>query len=63
MTRYIVRQYPPLGERYPPDAFDQVIGTEITVAIGKKVFGTMFDTGKSAAEIIAAENLGGQVDE
>jgi aspartyl-tRNA(Asn)/glutamyl-tRNA(Gln) amidotransferase subunit B len=31
---------------------------EITAASGKKVFATMFDTGKSAAEIIAAEGLG-----
>jgi aspartyl-tRNA(Asn)/glutamyl-tRNA(Gln) amidotransferase subunit B len=30
---------------------------EITAASGKKVFATMFDTGKSAAEIIAAEGL------
>jgi aspartyl-tRNA(Asn)/glutamyl-tRNA(Gln) amidotransferase subunit B len=30
---------------------------QITAASGKKVFATMFDTGKSAAEIIAAEGL------
>jgi aspartyl-tRNA(Asn)/glutamyl-tRNA(Gln) amidotransferase subunit B len=30
---------------------------EITTASGKKVFATMFDTGKRAAEIIAAEGL------
>ena len=30
---------------------------EITAASGKKVFGAMFDSGKSAAEIIAAEGL------
>jgi aspartyl-tRNA(Asn)/glutamyl-tRNA(Gln) amidotransferase subunit B len=30
---------------------------EITAASGKKVFATMFDTGKSAAEIIASEGL------
>jgi aspartyl-tRNA(Asn)/glutamyl-tRNA(Gln) amidotransferase subunit B len=30
---------------------------EITAASGKKVFATMFETGKSAAEIIAAEGL------
>jgi len=30
---------------------------EITAASGKKVFATMFDTGKRAAEIIAAEGL------
>jgi aspartyl-tRNA(Asn)/glutamyl-tRNA(Gln) amidotransferase subunit B len=31
---------------------------EITAASGKKVFATMFETGKRAAEIIAAEGLG-----
>ena len=30
---------------------------EITAASGKKVFATMFDTGKKAAEIIAAEGM------
>jgi aspartyl-tRNA(Asn)/glutamyl-tRNA(Gln) amidotransferase subunit B len=30
---------------------------KITGAIGKKVFATMFDTGKSASEIVAAEGL------
>jgi aspartyl-tRNA(Asn)/glutamyl-tRNA(Gln) amidotransferase subunit B len=36
---------------------ERVEGGEITAATGKKVFSTMFDTGKSAAEIIAAEGL------
>ena len=30
---------------------------EITAASGKKVFATMFETGKSAAEIVAAEGM------
>jgi aspartyl-tRNA(Asn)/glutamyl-tRNA(Gln) amidotransferase subunit B len=34
---------------------------KITGAIGKKVFATMFDTGRSAADIVAAEGLGAQV--
>jgi aspartyl-tRNA(Asn)/glutamyl-tRNA(Gln) amidotransferase subunit B len=34
---------------------------KITAAIGKKVFATMFETGRSAAEIIAAEGLGAHV--
>jgi aspartyl-tRNA(Asn)/glutamyl-tRNA(Gln) amidotransferase subunit B len=34
---------------------------KITGAVGKKVFATMFDTGRSAADIIAAEGLGAQV--
>ena len=36
---------------------------KLTAAIAKKVFATMFDTGRSAAEIVAAENLGAQVDD
>src|SRR5215469_5393475 len=36
---------------------------KITAAIGKKVFAAMFDTGRSAAEIVAAEGLGAQVNE
>jgi len=34
---------------------------KITGAVGKKVFATMFDSGRSAAEIVAAEGLGAQV--
>src|ERR1700756_563268 len=34
---------------------------KITAAVGKKVFATMFETGRSAAEIVAAEGLGVQV--
>ena len=33
----------------------------VTAAVGKKVFGKMFDTGKPAAEIVAAEGLGGKI--
>ena len=33
----------------------------LTVAIGKKVFATMFESGRGAAEIIAAEGLSAQV--
>jgi aspartyl-tRNA(Asn)/glutamyl-tRNA(Gln) amidotransferase subunit B len=36
----------------------KVEGGEITAASGKKVFATMFETGKGAAEIIATEGLG-----
>src|SRR5580698_1308257 len=36
---------------------------KITAAVGKKVFATMFDTGRSPADIVAAEGLGSQVDE
>ncbi len=34
---------------------------QITGAVGKKVFATMFDSGRGAAEIVAAEGLGAQV--
>ncbi len=33
----------------------------ITAAVGKKVFASMFDSGRSASEIVAAEGLGAQV--
>jgi aspartyl-tRNA(Asn)/glutamyl-tRNA(Gln) amidotransferase subunit B len=36
---------------------------KITAAVGKKVFATMFDSGRSPADIVAAEGLGSQVDE
>src|SRR6266478_3067313 len=40
----------------------QLVDTgKITGAIGKKVFATMFDSGRSAAEIVAAEGLGAPV--
>jgi len=34
---------------------------KITAAVGKKVFATMFETGRSAADIVAAEGLGASV--
>src|SRR5262249_12509076 len=36
---------------------------QITAAVGKKVFATMFEAGRSASEIIAAEGLGALVGE
>ena len=39
------------------DLLTRVESAEITAATGKKVFARMFDTGKSAEEIIAAEGL------
>jgi aspartyl-tRNA(Asn)/glutamyl-tRNA(Gln) amidotransferase subunit B len=38
-----------------------VESAKITAAVGKKVFATMFETGRSAADIVAAEGLGAQV--
>ncbi len=34
---------------------------KITAAVGKKVFATMFESGRGAAEIVAAEGLGAQI--
>jgi len=34
---------------------------KITAAVGKKAFATMFESGRSAADIVAAEGLGAQV--
>jgi aspartyl-tRNA(Asn)/glutamyl-tRNA(Gln) amidotransferase subunit B len=36
---------------------------QITGSIGKKIFATMFETGRSANEIVAAEGLGAKVDD
>jgi len=36
---------------------------KLTATVAKKVFATMFDTGRSPAEIVAAENLDVQIDE
>jgi aspartyl-tRNA(Asn)/glutamyl-tRNA(Gln) amidotransferase subunit B len=38
-----------------------VESSQITGAIGKKVFATMFESGRNAPEIVAAEGLGAQV--
>ena len=38
-----------------------VESAKITAAVGKKVFATMFETGRSAADIVAVEGLGAQV--
>jgi aspartyl-tRNA(Asn)/glutamyl-tRNA(Gln) amidotransferase subunit B len=40
-----------------------VESAKITAAVGKKVFAAMFDSGRTAAEIVAAEGLGAQVSE
>jgi aspartyl-tRNA(Asn)/glutamyl-tRNA(Gln) amidotransferase subunit B len=36
---------------------------QVTATVGKKVFATMFESGRSAAEIVSAEGLGAQVSE
>ena len=45
------------GTKIDPTKLAKVEKGEITAASGKKVFATMFDTGKPAAEIIAVEGL------
>jgi len=40
-----------------------VEGGKITAAVGKKVFATMFETGRAASEIVTAEGLGAQVND
>ncbi len=51
----------PISPAALADLLRRVEGKEVTAAIAKKVFGTMFDTGKVAEEIIAAEGLAGKV--
>jgi aspartyl-tRNA(Asn)/glutamyl-tRNA(Gln) amidotransferase subunit B len=48
----------PVAPRELADLLGRVERGEITAASGKKVFATMFGTGKPAEEIIAAEGLG-----
>jgi aspartyl-tRNA(Asn)/glutamyl-tRNA(Gln) amidotransferase subunit B len=49
----------------PPEGLGALIALvesgKITAAVAKKVFATMFETGKSAADIVAAEGLGASV--
>jgi aspartyl-tRNA(Asn)/glutamyl-tRNA(Gln) amidotransferase subunit B len=47
----------PVAPEALADLLKQVEGGKITAASGKKVFVTMFETGKSASDIIAAEGL------
>jgi len=48
----------PLPAAALAELLKKVESGEITAASGKKVFAKMFETGKSAAEIVAAEGLG-----
>jgi aspartyl-tRNA(Asn)/glutamyl-tRNA(Gln) amidotransferase subunit B len=47
----------PVGPASLADLLKLVDSGQITAAIGKKVFATMFETGRAAAEIVAAEGL------
>jgi aspartyl-tRNA(Asn)/glutamyl-tRNA(Gln) amidotransferase subunit B len=52
---------------FAPEALAELISMvesgKITAAVGKKVFGRMFETSRRALDIVAAENLGAQVDD
>ena len=47
----------PVGPASLAELLKLVESGQITAAIGKKVFATMFETGRAAAEIVAAEGL------
>jgi len=51
----------PVGPAALAELVKLVESGKITAAVGKKVFATMFETGRSAAEIVVAEGLGAQV--
>jgi len=55
----------PFQDSPPPEALAELLrmieSKQITAAVGKKVFATMFESGRTAAEIVASEGLGAQV--
>jgi aspartyl-tRNA(Asn)/glutamyl-tRNA(Gln) amidotransferase subunit B len=51
----------PIAPSALADLIRRVEAKEITVAVGKKVFAAMFDTGRGAAEIISAQGLSAKV--
>jgi len=51
----------PVSAKFLAELIGLVESGKITAAVGKKVFATMFESGRSAAEIVAAEGLGTQV--
>src|SRR5713226_7568793 len=53
----------PVAPRALAELVKLVESGQITGNVGKKVFATMFESGRSAAEIVAAEGLGAQVTE
>jgi aspartyl-tRNA(Asn)/glutamyl-tRNA(Gln) amidotransferase subunit B len=53
----------PIAPQALAELIELVESGKITASVAKKVFTTMFETGKSAADIVAAENLGVQVDD
>ncbi len=53
----------PIGPAALAEVVSLVESGKITGAVGKRVFAAMFETGRSAEEIVAAEGLGAQVSE
>jgi len=51
----------PVSAKSLAELVSLVESSKITAAVGKKVFATMFESGRSAADIVAAEGLGAQV--
>jgi len=51
----------PVSAKYLAELVSLVESAKITAAVGKKVFAAMFESGRSAADIVAAEGLGAQV--
>jgi aspartyl-tRNA(Asn)/glutamyl-tRNA(Gln) amidotransferase subunit B len=55
----------PFDDSPPPAALAELLkmieSKQITAGIAKKIFATMFESGRTAAEIVAAEGLGAQV--
>ena len=51
----------PVSSKSLAELVSLVESGKITAGVGKKVFATMFESGRSAGEIVAAEGLGAQV--
>ena len=51
----------PVNAKSLAELLSLVESGKITAAVGKKVFASMFESGRSAADIVAAEGLGAQV--
>src|SRR5205807_6846502 len=51
----------PVSAKSLAELIELVESGKITAAVGKKVFSTMVESGRSAADIVSAEGLGAQV--
>jgi len=59
----IEQKHGTVGARQFAELMVMLAEGKITAAVGKKVLATMFESGRSAGEIVAAEGLGAQVSE